>query len=70
MGDPPAPTRERLSRAGASASRAAWWTRRRWIARPRWRSRAARALRVPVLVLDDVLVRGYTEELYRAALGR
>ena len=27
-------------------------------------------LRVPVLVLDDVLVRGYTEELYRAALGR
>ena len=27
-------------------------------------------LRVPVLVVDDVLVRGYTEELYRAALGR
>lgn len=27
-------------------------------------------LRVPVLVLDDVLVRGYTEELYRAAFGR
>jgi arsenate reductase-like glutaredoxin family protein len=27
-------------------------------------------LRVPVLVLDDVFVRGYTEDLYRAALGR
>ena len=27
-------------------------------------------LRVPVLVLGDVLVRGYTEELYRAAFGR
>jgi arsenate reductase-like glutaredoxin family protein len=27
-------------------------------------------LRVPVLVLEDVLVRGYTEELYRAAFGR
>jgi hypothetical protein len=26
-------------------------------------------LRVPVLVLGDVLVRGYTEELYREALG-
>lgn len=26
-------------------------------------------LRVPVLVLGDVLVRGYTEALYRAALG-
>ena len=26
-------------------------------------------LRVPVLVLGDVLVRGYTEELYRAAFG-
>ena len=26
-------------------------------------------LRVPVLVLDDVLVRGYTEALYRAAFG-
>ncbi|MEK7385576.1 MAG: hypothetical protein AABZ83_03970 [candidate division NC10 bacterium] len=27
-------------------------------------------LRVPVLVLGDVFVRGYTEELYRAAFGR
>ena len=27
-------------------------------------------LRVPVLVLGDVLVRGYTEELYRTAFGR
>ena len=27
-------------------------------------------LRVPVLVLGDVLVRGYTEELYRAAFVR
>ena len=27
-------------------------------------------LRVPVLVVDDVLVRGYTEELDRAAFGR
>jgi hypothetical protein len=26
-------------------------------------------LRVPVLALGDVLVRGYTETLYRAALG-
>ena len=26
-------------------------------------------LRVPVLVLGDVLVRGYTEELYREALA-
>lgn len=26
-------------------------------------------LRVPVLVLGDVLVRGYTEALYREALG-
>lgn len=26
-------------------------------------------LRVPVLVLGDVFVRGYTEELYRAAFG-
>jgi arsenate reductase-like glutaredoxin family protein len=26
-------------------------------------------LRVPVLVLDDLLVRGYTEELYREALA-
>lgn len=26
-------------------------------------------LRVPVLVLGDLLVRGYTEELYREALG-
>ena len=26
-------------------------------------------LRVPVLVLGDVLVRGYTEELYRVAFG-
>jgi len=26
-------------------------------------------LRVPVLVWDDLLVRGYTEELYREALG-
>ena len=26
-------------------------------------------LRVPVLVLGDVFVRGYTEELYREALG-
>ena len=24
---------------------------------------------VPVLVMDDLLVRGYTEELYRRALG-
>ncbi len=27
-------------------------------------------LRVPVLALGDVLVRGYTETLYREALGR
>jgi hypothetical protein len=27
-------------------------------------------LRVPVLVLGDLLVRGYTEELYREALDR
>ena len=27
-------------------------------------------LRVPVLALGDVLVRGYTEELYRVAFGR
>ncbi len=27
-------------------------------------------LRVPVLALGDVLVRGFTEELYREALGR
>jgi hypothetical protein len=26
-------------------------------------------LRVPVLLWDDLLVRGYTEELYREALG-
>lgn len=26
-------------------------------------------LRVPVLVLDDLVVRGYTEALYREALG-
>ncbi|MBI3030188.1 MAG: hypothetical protein HYY64_11810 [Candidatus Rokubacteria bacterium] len=26
-------------------------------------------LRVPVLVMGDLLVRGYTEELYREALG-
>lgn len=26
-------------------------------------------LRVPVLVLDDLLVRGYTEDLYRRALA-
>ncbi len=26
-------------------------------------------LRVPVLVLDDLLVRGFTEELYREAIG-
>jgi len=26
-------------------------------------------LRVPVLVLGDLLVRGYTEDLYREALG-
>ena len=26
-------------------------------------------LRVPVLVLGDLLVRGYTEEIYREALG-
>jgi len=26
-------------------------------------------LRVPVLVIDDVLVRGYTDDLYREALG-
>lgn len=26
-------------------------------------------LRVPVLVLDDLVVRGYTDELYREALG-
>jgi hypothetical protein len=26
-------------------------------------------LRVPVLLLEDLLVRGYTEELYREALG-
>ena len=27
-------------------------------------------LKVPVLVVGDLLVRGYTEELYREALGR
>jgi hypothetical protein len=27
-------------------------------------------LRVPVLLIGDLLVRGYTEELYRAALDR
>lgn len=26
-------------------------------------------MRVPVLVWDDLLVRGYTDELYREALG-
>ena len=26
-------------------------------------------LRVPVLVLDDLIVRGFTEDLYREALG-
>ena len=26
-------------------------------------------LRVPVLVIDDLLVRGYTDTLYREALG-